>query len=207
MPRTKEQFDAMRSATKGKIIAAGLKLFSQKGLAATSINDIASLAGISTGLMYRHYRSKEDLFCELLENAVMENRGIEKIFKLEISPAKIIKKLTRNILDSLMKSDEAAQYLVLMSQSVLAGNMPQKAIELHKNDFVLFEQTAELIERGQRLGEIKSGNPLQMATFYYSAIQGLGIYKLVLGEKFVPPGVELVTSFLIREELYDRGEK
>lgn len=200
MPRTKEQYAQMRSMTKEKITAAGLRLFSHKGLAATSINDIASLAGISTGLLYRHYQSKEELFCELVENAVRENKGVEEILALEISPADIIKRITREVLDALMESDEAAQYLVLMSQSVLAGNMPEKALELRKNDFALFEQTAELIAKGQKLGEIKSGDPLQMATFFYSAIQGLGMYKLVLGDKFVPPSVELVTSFLIKGE-------
>ena len=60
MPRTKEQFNSMRNVTKDKIVEAGLKLFSHKGLAATSINDIASLAGISTGLLYHYYKSKED---------------------------------------------------------------------------------------------------------------------------------------------------
>lgn len=200
MPRTKEQYAQMRSTTKEKITAAGLRLFSHKGLAATSINDIASLAGISTGLLYRHYKSKEELFCELMENAVRENQGVEEILALEISPANIIRRVTGEVLEALVKSDEAAQYLVLMSQSALAGNMPEKALELRKNDFALFERTAALIAKGQKLGELKSGDPLQMATFYYSAIQGLGMYKLVLGDKFVPPSVELVTSFLIKGE-------
>jgi AcrR family transcriptional regulator len=62
LPRTEQQYDAMRSATKEKIKAAGLQLFAYKGLAATSIQDIASLADISVGLMYHYYKSKEDVY-------------------------------------------------------------------------------------------------------------------------------------------------
>ncbi|WP_335633118.1 helix-turn-helix domain-containing protein [Brevibacillus formosus] len=38
-----------------------MQLFVQKGFGSTNVQDIADTAGISIGLMYRHYKSKETL--------------------------------------------------------------------------------------------------------------------------------------------------
>ena len=55
MPRTKEQFENMRKATRDKIQLAAMKLFVQKGFGSTCVHEIADLAGISIGLLYRQY--------------------------------------------------------------------------------------------------------------------------------------------------------
>jgi AcrR family transcriptional regulator len=61
MPRTPEQYEAIRNAKKKVIIDAALKLFAEKGFVATTINQIAEAADIANGLMYRHFKSKEEL--------------------------------------------------------------------------------------------------------------------------------------------------
>ena len=61
MPRTKEQNMAIRAEKKQLIMDVALKLFANKGFAATSINDIAQSANISQGLMYNYFSSKEDV--------------------------------------------------------------------------------------------------------------------------------------------------
>ena len=45
--------------TKGAIERSALKLFVEKGVAETSIKEIARAAGVSQGAMYNHYASKE----------------------------------------------------------------------------------------------------------------------------------------------------
>ncbi|QTR05940.1 helix-turn-helix transcriptional regulator, partial [Saccharothrix algeriensis] len=45
----------MRADTRRRIEIAAVRLFARQGFAATSVRDIAREAGISTGLMYRHY--------------------------------------------------------------------------------------------------------------------------------------------------------
>lgn len=47
--------------TKEMIDEAALRLFVEKGIAETTIRDIAAAAGIAEGTLYRHYLSKEDL--------------------------------------------------------------------------------------------------------------------------------------------------
>lgn len=55
--------------TKERIDRAALRLFTEWGVAETSIRDIAQEAGVSQGAMYNHYASKEELASSLfLEN-------------------------------------------------------------------------------------------------------------------------------------------
>jgi AcrR family transcriptional regulator len=52
-------------ATRERIKRAALELFVTKGVLGTSVRDIAGLAGIAEGGLYRHYASKEDLAWKL----------------------------------------------------------------------------------------------------------------------------------------------
>lgn len=51
--------------TRNRIKQAALELFVAKGVLGTSVRDIAALAGIAEGGLYRHYASKEDLAWKL----------------------------------------------------------------------------------------------------------------------------------------------
>ena len=48
--------------TKERILLTALELFSENGYEAVSVSDIAAELGITKGALYRHYRSKRDIF-------------------------------------------------------------------------------------------------------------------------------------------------
>lgn len=52
---------------KRKMFSAALKLFSERGLAATSIRDIAKLTGFTNPALYKHFASKEEMALHLFE--------------------------------------------------------------------------------------------------------------------------------------------
>lgn len=49
------------TVAKDAIDRAALRLFAERGVAGTSIKDIAEAAGVSQGAMYRHYATKEEM--------------------------------------------------------------------------------------------------------------------------------------------------
>ena len=49
-------------ATRGRLITTARRLFSEKGFAATSTEEILSEAGVSRGALYHHFSNKTDLF-------------------------------------------------------------------------------------------------------------------------------------------------
>lgn len=66
MPRTKEQNHEIRIEKQQLIMKVALRLFANDGYHATSIARIAKEAGISKGLIYTYFESKEDLLHSLI---------------------------------------------------------------------------------------------------------------------------------------------
>jgi len=60
-PRSAEKFSEIREATKQKIMDVALELFANEGYFQTPISAIAKKAGISKGLMYNYFESKDEL--------------------------------------------------------------------------------------------------------------------------------------------------
>jgi AcrR family transcriptional regulator len=65
-PRTKEQFDEIRTERKEQILRVALELFAHNGYHPTTIATIAKEANVSKGLMYNYFESKEMLLKELI---------------------------------------------------------------------------------------------------------------------------------------------
>lgn len=53
--------------TRGRITEAAIKLFSERGFSAASVDDICAEAGVSKGAFYHHFESKQALFLALLD--------------------------------------------------------------------------------------------------------------------------------------------
>lgn len=47
--------------TKEKIVSSAIKLFSEKGIKATTTKDIAKKSNVAEGTLYRHFKNKKDL--------------------------------------------------------------------------------------------------------------------------------------------------
>jgi len=72
MPKTTEQYNEIRLEKKQLIMNVALELFAEHGFKSTSISQIAEAAGISKGLMYNYFCSKEDLLKAVIINLVDE---------------------------------------------------------------------------------------------------------------------------------------
>ncbi|MCP1306983.1 TetR/AcrR family transcriptional regulator [Paenibacillus tyrfis] len=63
--RTSRQQQALE--TKSKLIDAALRTFSRKGFSESTTKDIAKEAGVTDGLIYHYFQSKEDLLWAILD--------------------------------------------------------------------------------------------------------------------------------------------
>jgi AcrR family transcriptional regulator len=198
MPRTKERNEEMKEVTVAKIREAGLKLFAVKGLVATSIVDISERAGISTGLMYHYYKSKEELYAELVAMAITgANTAVCEIAAMPVCPGEKIVLMVREILKQAVADECTAYFYVFMPQVLLNKSLPKKVRRLLKDAYVPVEKLKEIVVEGQQTGEIKSENPDALTALFFSTITGLCTWKLIEGKKFVFPHPEILTAILL----------
>jgi len=71
MPLSSPQADSLsthvkherrKDARPGELLDAALSLFVEKGFAATRVDEVAKLAGVSKGTLFLYFSSKEELF-------------------------------------------------------------------------------------------------------------------------------------------------
>ena len=86
-PRSSKQFKELRDASRQKILDASLELFGTKGYESTTISDIVKSAGISKGLIYHYFESKEDILRKLVDELM--TRGDESMDSLFEGDAKV----------------------------------------------------------------------------------------------------------------------
>ena len=72
MRRTKEE----AAVTRATLLKTALNLFSSKGYAATSIDDISQAAKLTRGALYHHFQSKADLYNTLVEEVSARGANI-----------------------------------------------------------------------------------------------------------------------------------
>ena len=66
-PRKPEEFELIRNESKARIQMAALEVFAESGYHSASISQIAKKAGVSKGLMYNYFESKEQLLEQVVE--------------------------------------------------------------------------------------------------------------------------------------------
>ena len=103
-PRTAAQYEKIRTDRKKAILDAALHVFAEEGYHSASIAKVSKKAGVSKGLMYNYFESKEDLLHQLLGDIILkETRIMEFLSKEEFTDESIIALLEHT--SDLLKAD------------------------------------------------------------------------------------------------------
>lgn len=112
--RYKEAFERASDERKEKILEVGIEEFSSKGYENANINVIAKNSGISIGLMYKYFSTKEDLFVTCVQRGmqILDN-AVDEILR---SNDKILVKAEKLIRTTCMHSKKNANYIKLYNE-------------------------------------------------------------------------------------------
>lgn len=72
--------------TRARIVAVAARLFREEGIAATGVADVMKAAGLTHGVFYRHFASKDVLSAESISHAVCQS--LQELEKAENSDAR-----------------------------------------------------------------------------------------------------------------------
>lgn len=94
-PRTEEQNQHIREESSTRIIRAALEQFATYGYTQTSVKMIASAAGVSQGLLYNYFASKDDLLRAIFAQSMVDVRESFALAEQGSTPADKIARLIR----------------------------------------------------------------------------------------------------------------
>ncbi|WP_257348808.1 TetR/AcrR family transcriptional regulator [Pseudalkalibacillus decolorationis] len=191
-PRNEEQNKQIKDERREQILQAALKVFSRRGLAATKISKIANEAGLSHGLVYHYFSSKDEIFTMLVERALDGSKMVvDDAIKQNLPPLDQLRWLTEAILKGI--SDDGAYFYIIMVQAFTSDAVPEqvKAMVKSKSPSIL-EGIIPIIISGQQAGQIIKDNPTKLAGSYFAFIQGIAIQQVQQTDKLVLPDTELI---------------
>lgn len=204
MARNQEQNEKMRLERQEQILAAALREFSAKGLYATKIKDIAASVGMAQGLVYHYFKSKEDIFAELVTNALDKmNSAVGELEKMPLPPHDKIKAAIKQLLYTIEASDRFNQTCCLINQAINSTALPANVKEIidQKRD-IPYQVLAKIIEEGQREGTVVAGDPRALAMVFWTSINGLAIYKATRQADVSLPDADILINMFVKENDY-----
>jgi AcrR family transcriptional regulator len=144
-----------KEARPGEIIEAALRLFADRGYAATKLEDVAAAAGIGKGTIYLYFPTKEDLFRAVVRQAVLPNLTAAEALLQDpnASAADILRAIAERFL-LLLDTDLTAIPKLVVAES---GNFP--AIARFYAEEVILKGMALIrgvLARGIERGEFRS---------------------------------------------------
>jgi AcrR family transcriptional regulator len=200
MSRNHDENQRIKDERREQIMSAALRVFASKGLYAAKISDIAEAAGISQGLAYRYFGSKEDIYTTLIADAFTKlNEACHMLEAMSITPEAKIRMAVVGLLQGLDQHADSARYHLLIAQATASEAIPEEAKEaIRSSNREPYAVIARIFAEGQRTGVFKDDVPERMSLLFWSTVNGLAIYKAVHGGWPVSPDPEMIMRMFLK---------
>ncbi len=172
LPAELRSRDAERSQQ--AILLAARDEFAQHGLGGARVDSIAQRADVNKRLIYYYFKSKDDLFLAVLEQAYADIRAAENKLNLrEMPPTQAIQRLTQFTWEYYIAHPE---FLTLLnSENLHQGRHLAMSSRVRDTNSPLIQTLAEILERGRQEGLFRGGvDPIQL----YVSIAGMAYFYL-----------------------------
>ena len=195
-PRSYEANEQIKDEKRNQILQSALKIFTRKGLAATKISDISTDVGISYGLVYHYFKSKEDIYFELINYAINSIKNVIEEIKREVDePIEQIQRIAARVLSSIENKDTSGLYYVLIMNAITCEAVPISAPKIIEECMNRLALLADIISSGQKKGQIREGDPMELAVTCFSTLIGLASLKVSGTIKTLPDSHILMRLF------------
>jgi AcrR family transcriptional regulator len=177
------RFESLRESSKERIENAALELFAKKGYGSTSISQIAKAAGISKGLMYNYYKSKEALLEAIVQKSFDWGR---EMFSAGMAQTEKPEDLLRYVVEAsvaavLEKPDFWKLMTSLALQEEVLKAMAPEIEELRKQNIALGNEI---------FTTLGYPNPIEQALLFAASIDGMFFHYILSDGDYPLDGVK-----------------
>ena len=187
-PKTKEQFKEIRQLSMQTIMQAALELFGHIGYQGTSISKIAKEAGVSKGLIYNYFESKEDLLKQIILDAIDKGAHIMDHAMHDFEePNEQLRVLLESTID-MVKSN--LHYWKMMTALAFQADAIKPFAK------ILDKKSKEAIESCVNLFTKKGvEDPFKEALLFAAATDGMMLHYMHMGEEY---SLEEMKEFILQ---------
>src|SRR5690606_1227936 len=157
------------------ILVHSLELITTQGIGSLNLREVCRRAGVSNAALYRHFADKTAVLWQIARmgfERLME-RFSSAIDLESADPETAILEACRNYLG--LASEQPA-YLRVMFGGIL--NQPETPPWLTELSLTSLGQLQSVVERGQKLGRFRAGNPNDLTLACWSAMHGAAMLRI-----------------------------
>lgn len=142
-PRTTEQNEEIRKQTRQQILDAAFELFAGDGYNKTSISAVAEKAGISKGLIYHYFESKESILEGIFDQLVEIGDDVLD-FPEDFSPGNKIRQVLVKTFDFIETQTGTCKLMISLAlQPDIFETLKLKIKEINRTQTVLYVRLFE----------------------------------------------------------------
>ena len=139
-----------KNIRKSIILKAARKLFFERGFKAVTVESIAKKAELSKGSVYLHFRSKDEIYSQILLDDIEKfHEYISDLFGYGNSASEMLFRLSGNYVDFFMKDRELFRILMTFMLHSNDRNLPE---EIENHIIKTMNTTINIIEKVLQYG-------------------------------------------------------
>lgn len=194
--------DTEQATARERILGIAGDLFAERGFDAVSVADIASASGISTGLIYYHFKDKQTLFETVVRESIhlLEDAAVVSLSGQTAPEVRLTSFVTAYM--KLLEEHESLMRLLIRSMSNLGSPLPRHVL---MRSSAIVDRLQVVIEEGIASGVFRRVDPRLAATALFALINTLITARVLdtpLGEQ-AETGIEAQAAFM--SELFMGG--
>jgi AcrR family transcriptional regulator len=146
-----------------EVLEAAIKVFYEKGYAASSIQDVADIVGVLKGSLYHYISSKEDLLFRIMQQSHEHARAIMlEISELDVGPSeRLYRFLHRMYLWYLSHVERVSVYF---NQRQYLTGTNHAIMRKNAREFARFIR--DLLSEAKQVGELRGDLDVKLASFF-----------------------------------------
>ncbi|MCH1627177.1 TetR/AcrR family transcriptional regulator [Ferdinandcohnia quinoae] len=194
-PLNEDQLKDIRDERKKQIMIAALKVFAENGVKLTKIGMIAKEAGVSHGLVYHYFSSKEEVLFESLEwgmEVADTKKKLDELGKTILSP---LDKLKSFVTFGLKEGN--SDIFRIIQHLGKSDKLPEHIQDLVLNSGEIYiESLLPWIIEGQKNGEIIQGDSREILEIFLNVISGIMADDLIFWNHNIDRKVDILLRML-----------
>jgi AcrR family transcriptional regulator len=186
------------------LLSQGKDLFAKYGLKRTGIADLTQAAGIAQGSFYLFYKSKEELYFDILER---EEQELGRTILANLSDKDLTRKSLKKMLENSLELICGNSFIRNLIENNEYGYLVRKIPKKKMRDHLLAESQLikAAVRRFQSEGSLKRVRPEVMGGLLH-ALFLLYLERKTIGEEIFPDVLELVID-AIADALATKGAR
>jgi len=175
-PRRRAQNEQMRDTALAKITGAALEVFAEYGYHGATMKQISQATGMSYGLVYHYFSSKEEVFRHLLDFALDSSMAaLNTALDAPGTAWGKIETLSAILVENALTSESSLYFLIVTQAMTQGKGIPGLREPIEERFTAYYDRVVPVIVQAQEAGDAVEGDPVALAAAYFSFVQGLAL--------------------------------